>query len=1208
MIRTKRSTFFKALGADRSSESIGESTGRGELGELLSSWDKESGLIPKDSYTALRLYNATPVSAFKESRVYVIGPIPIEWIRKNRQVWGKRRYALMRSMMPKASTLKRFAGRQYHKARERGPRSSIGELNDNAMKQLEMARTHTASSAPNSDPALALGAETEGEERIDDHRDALSAPGTIETYSEGENVSSHTLGSMDRAPLLDTSLRSHHGSENIYGSSSHGQSELLPPIGRSPLLGSDISVKSRSLSPLNDSAEFLTAYDDPLSAENPLSASPKAYESLRIPLRSSRQHSEVSMSSFVTAQQSLPSTNGFASIDGRSESSTPKGSINDGLEDTQEGAKGSTSTYNAPAQLSLTPTTMTSLGQVETATENALRSAEFESDIESVSTVRQVTRMPSLNLSKVSASNQLSSILKNTHSKESQVKDEPLPRKRDMIKQAGVKFPHNIAETALQMTGRTASAVHRHGHRVKNKGTILLNTRRFLRKKKTGEIIRIEKMLVTVQQTESKFLSSDFNEMEFTETRMLERWKEYLVVARTTGNDEKPIALQFYQSRGVARIEGKTKPKSKLDVHIGHDFNVNLFSSLDKTLALWYPGERGSTVYIMRSRSVHSALAWLALLASVIGIQRDTVVNVRVPDLGVSADVQLSNHELNKMLEMKRDPMVCVRDVVSYRATPSRTVAHFFTRTLDCLKEIDEMKKVIEKEWEGKVKLGLAWRRYDRLEWMFDNNETQMQASWAMVRTHDLELRPKTTYTRTITLEDGSRMEEPIPVEGFVTRLSSWNGRLQPNQLFVKRIYLHTHDHLLFYSPVMRSLPPRPEMGFSSPIDLENDNIDEIAASIPITYDVSPYQLDDVTGEIQWLKYNPERDTPVSFAERFEKFDKAALFEMQRKVASIQKSDGFIDLTEVKHIRAVDDALIDSVTQRAMTTTGLRGRICEIVLEKTGLSLKLKAHDSFTRDQWVFRLNKLMKYWKERLNQDTQRRDAVRQKNLDSLHIDEDMDAIVGETAPKWETDRGFTDPLMYHTSGMSWGRAIHVKGFVYQKPRKYASFTLYYAILCHGELILYHPFERDSSGNIQPRVSYRRAQNIALEDCYVYSGPITGTDLLRRDRWFDKNDPGRHALPRVYEDGWKSGEEETLRCFALWFGRKKVVSKPSKKDNRSQSAGGGLQRVTRLGVSGRSMVFLTRSRQERDMWVTALNIELGRLAEADSYDEIILR
>lgn len=271
----------------------------------------------------------------------------------------------------------------------------------------------------------------------------------------------------------------------------------------------------------------------------------------------------------------------------------------------------------------------------------------------------------------------------------------------------------------------------------------------------------------------------------------------------------------------------------------------------------------------------------------------------------------------------------------------------------------------------------------------------------------------------------------------------------------------------------------------------------------------------------------------------------------------------------------------------------------------SGAILRLEAHNRVARDKWVMCLSELARYWQRKSKEDVQRLNDLRQKNLNILQIDEDMDALVSEAAPKWETERGVADPLSYTISGVSWSRSVHLKGLLYQKPSKFSTFNKYYCVLCYGDLILHSPYDRDSSGVAKPGLSYDRVQTIPLRDCYVYSGALTSTNLLNRDKWFDKNNPGRHALPRAYTDGWKSAEEESVRCFVLWFAKKRVINlkkKLSRED--SESGDNGLKMVNRLGVTGTGMVFMARSRQERDKWVTALKIEIGRLAN-NAYEDV---
>ena len=108
----------------------------------------------------------------------------------------------------------------------------------------------------------------------------------------------------------------------------------------------------------------------------------------------------------------------------------------------------------------------------------------------------------------------------------------------------------------------------------------------------------------------------------------------------------------------------------------------------------------------------------------------------------------------------------------------------------------------------------------------------------------------------------------------------------------------------------------------------------------------------------------------------------------------------------------------------------------------------------------------------------------------------------------------------------------------------------------------------------------------------------------------FDSNHPGRHALPRIYpEDGWTSSDEDTMTCFVIWRSSRKSFFRapPPEEDGRSRSGTRArtrtrLQQVPQLGRTGKSIVFKTRSRAERDHWVMSIGMEIERLQQSEVY------
>lgn len=119
------------------------------------------------------------------------------------------------------------------------------------------------------------------------------------------------------------------------------------------------------------------------------------------------------------------------------------------------------------------------------------------------------------------------------------------------------------------------------------------------------------------------------------------------------------------------------------------------------------------------------------------------------------------------------------------------------------------------------------------------------------LQTHSLELRPKIHYPTKVRLGFEKRLNEPVPVEGFLVRLTAANGRqARFGKLFYKRLYFTSHDNLLFYcSPAKAAPPPPPKM-------LQMPNSDgtttEETNDMPLIWASTPYKLNE--GNIQWLE------------------------------------------------------------------------------------------------------------------------------------------------------------------------------------------------------------------------------------------------------------------------------------------------------------------------------------------------------------------
>ena len=71
------------------------------------------------------------------------------------------------------------------------------------------------------------------------------------------------------------------------------------------------------------------------------------------------------------------------------------------------------------------------------------------------------------------------------------------------------------------------------------------------------------------------------------------------------------------------------------------------------------------------------------------------------------------------------------------------------------------------------------------------------------------------------------------------------------------------------------------------------------------------------------------------------------------------------------------------------------------------------------------------------------------------------------------------------------------------------------------------------------------------------------------------------------------------MTCFVIWQPQTKSFFKASEEQDSGKTRQ-RLRYVSRLGVPGRSIVFKTRSRAERDHWVMSIGIEIDRLQGGD--------
>ncbi len=551
-----------------------------------------------------------------------------------------------------------------------------------------------------------------------------------------------------------------------------------------------------------------------------------------------------------------------------------------------------------------------------------------------------------------------------------------------------------------------------------------------------GEIVKAEKMLVRVDWTVED-VPSDYNENDSYRigARTWEKWREFVVVCRESQDGDADFFLQTYKTRVIpSRETSQVKSRSTHEIPLSRkNTHVNLYSSLDKTLVIWMPWKTGKAIYILRTHSAASAVEWYTFIRQSLGWQRTAALQINVPDLKVSLQLENPFEELETSMtaaQRTKSDSAISKTMEAERAAASSIIQ----RALKMLENNPEWSDVLEK-WLAHDKIGLAWKRYDRLEWVHGANEQKMYGTLAMQQSHELELRPKVHYPTNIRPKEQDLMDEPAPVEGFLIRLTSQKGHVRKlGKMYFKRLYFTTHNHYLCYCRPSKALPPPPPKLHLS-ANAKVPTASEIVNSTPLIYAVNPYPRKD--GEIEWLKQ--------SNAAMKAKHDEDAYKEAERKINSMLQAEGYINLSHVarvQHVRrgnSVADATVDEgpdvdFHEEVDDTTRDDGktnqfddkRTFELVM-KNNLVVRLQAYDEVTKKEWIARLRKLVHYWKLRLANDVEMLKAVRAQNLQRLEIDEETEAYLGQFGSKWEVTRSVASPKLFNVCGIACCRAIAV-------------------------------------------------------------------------------------------------------------------------------------------------------------------------------------
>lgn len=737
-----------------------------------------------------------------------------------------------------------------------------------------------------------------------------------------------------------------------------------------------------------------------------------------------------------------------------------------------------------------------------------------------------------------------------------------------MAEKQHLKSLHRIREFASRTKGSA-----------KNKGSTfkLRMASKVLGAYKAGEIIRTDKMLVKVEYTGEAF-SGALTEEQAVETRTLKRWKEFSVVMKRTASADSPLAISLHEPDDISG-------KARLNLMITPDIRAEFYSLSDKTIAITETRRAGVRIMVFNPKYSCVSLKWLYVIQDIVQNRPENTFNVHIPGLGIEFRVKLPNDVARKALQSE-DNMIVEENLLGYSVQHDAGLEFVRANLIKRLEDISKLREPV-RQWLDKTSYPwFVFRFYDRLEWATSSSKYFMMENQLYLGAARLELRDIVRKPLSTRDPSGNELQQPYPVEGFLLRLSNTSGKEFSNfRVFFRISYFYTADSMLFFTKFFEATPPLPSNGSSK------DTSSGLDGSCPQTiYTKDPFAV-DANEHISWL-----------FSDDFETKDAQALKEFERRVLLVAKAEAMIDLCFVKDVRSIPvesillhhlyfQSLFYYSSPTILTDEALIDLGFEIEL-LNGSRLRLLAPCRQTRDEWVSRLNQLVTYWRNHRTVALGDMIRTRKDNQSKLHIDEYVDSnFINESKGKGLSN-GFANSSLFDTSGLAMPLSVLASGYLYQKYKKHLNFLQVYAVLCPGYLNVFSIFKRSLKTGMWKKLPYfEHSISVPLSDCYVYSGNATELDLISESVG---KTPGRNDLPRMYPDGWKSLEENPQRCFTLWFG-----SKRSLKDKKVLAKNPGQMHVIRkYGITGKSVVFMARSRQEREFWVNRILLEINRFYE----------
>ncbi|EUC60236.1 spore wall assembly-like protein, putative, partial [Rhizoctonia solani AG-3 Rhs1AP] len=676
-----------------------------------------------------------------------------------------------------------------------------------------------------------------------------------------------------------------------------------------------------------------------------------------------------------------------------------------------------------------------------------------------------------------------------------------------------------------------------------------------------GIILR-DRMLVRAAYNRSSGLPKPYDEAEarrHPDTQEMQ-WKEMLVVWRRSNDREDRVELyQDYTTPGKERILGHKDLAFVVPLTEGAT-NVSLYSHVDLTFCLTCPptpvrtgtpskrarfhrAPIGTNIFVCKLKSRTRALNWIWNLWRYLGGKLPDTIDIHCPALGTRVRVDMPDLDHGASDSWKRF-----------------TRSYLIKACGRSLRGLPDWDSMMESPALRGSRLELAWRKESKLDWVWqETDEEGKEIDWQVLfglalrqpsLPSQLEIRLGLHAPTHVSLTDGSSLDEPPAVEGYL-------HRIKPKTLTRTNVYLTSHDGYLFTLRYADAEPPMPPVLIQEPLDDSGRK-------------------------------------------------RAHNKELRRARRMILDSDGYIDLRSILAVRrAVEPTPPVGTIELGNTNRHSNDTQDHEGIDDGWVDQKDASDDEDEGgDEYLSRNDDKTRLKMKRSFELIMRSGRVVRLILGKVDARDEMELVFATqgrarfTTPRvgWIPD-GASPYLakFWNWCVLDGCRTIVKAGRLYTKKGIRKQFQHHFHVLTGGHLVLYH---------ITPNVTayHHHSRTVNLADAYVYSGQIAVRSLPRA-----AGVDSRQKIPRRYQDGLESDDSEEDTTFIIWY-RPHSTHIPLDPLLSSEPANKDAPTIAPLSGKHKLIICKARSRLERDAWCWVLNTEIERLSRMLSTREKHMR